>query len=198
MIFGTKAQAEKITNLESEIDSLILQLKYSRENRSEHTLEVAELENTIKDMKQTQKDEIARGIAQEKRDLKSTKETQEREHKALVKKLEAEHLEKISRVDRKLEEDKTSFRKYLKTEFNTRLEKLEKENQKLSDENAEVRGINVGLESVNGHLSGQAESTLEVLSQFVKALPSVSATITTPESHVHVEPARGGNGGGNK
>ena len=162
---------------------------------------------------------VAKEVAQEKKDLRIRSEKHDREHVDRMKKLEAEHAAKIAKADRDLETDKVSYRKYLKQEFNTRIETLEKANLKLSEEastlraeNSSLVGSNESLEVVNESLTdsvselskGMVALSGKIADGLVKAVPTITADFETPvlpENHVHVEvpgAAKGGQGGGNQ
>ena len=122
-----------------------------------------------------------------------------------MKKLEADHAAKIAKCERDLETDKISYRKYLKQEFNTKIESLEKANLKLSEEasvlraeNSALSGSNISLSVVNDSLTdsvaelskGMVALSTKIGEGLVKALPTVTADFNTPElpeNHVHVE-----------
>lgn len=165
-------------------------------NRIQNELEVSEKSVPLR---------VAKEVAQEKKDLRIAKEKQDREHADRMKKLEAEHAAKIAKCERDLETDKISYRKYLKQEFNTKIESLEKANLKLSEEasvlraeNSALSGSNISLNIINDSLTdsvselskGMVALSAKIGDGLVKALPTVTADFNTPElpeNHVHVE-----------
>ncbi len=196
VIKGLKANREYLVNRIVELEDIVAGNDIANKSKATtHRLNLAERDNQIAEMKATMGDKVAKDIAQSKKDLKIRGESQEREHVNRLKALEKEYVEKLARVDRKLEEDKSSYRKYLKQEFNTKIEGLEKTVERLQIANATLQGANTELEKANGILEGNFENISDNLANVIKALPTVSATVTTPESHVHVEPARATGGG---
>ncbi len=185
----------KIASLEDEIAKNDI---VNSELQTRQSILLATRDNDMLVLKETMNDKISKEVSQTKKDYKSKTESLEREHANKMKSLEKEYVEKLARVDRKLEEDKTSFKKYFKTEFNGKIENLEKENDRLFKENVTLKAENSAVTGSKDSLQGQIESLTSIMEQIVNSLPVVSATMTTPETHVHVEPAKGGQGGGNK
>lgn len=111
---------------------------------------------------------------------------QDREYTSRLKKLESEYAEKIAKCDKKLEEDKISYRKYLRQENNTKIDKLEKANFYLIKDAADLRGSNNGLIVSNGALQGQLASMATIMEKIISSLPTVTAEITTPDITVAV------------
>ncbi len=119
-------------------------------------------------------------------------------------------------MEKDLENDKVSYRKYLRSEMNSKIETLEKENKSLVIENIsltkEVKqdereaGLLDGQNKVLAGIVSSLTKNLDTLSTklgegLVKALPEITAdfkTPTFPENHIHVEPAKISSGGGNK
>lgn len=192
------------------------------DERNSRTIAVNRLENEKEALEKSIPLKVAKEVAAEKKELKARGEKQDREHADRMRKLETEHAAKISKCDRDLEAEKVSYRKYLRSEFNSKVEALEKDNKRLFTENATLAGKNTGLETTVGILESQIESVTEfadsvaadlgtlsgkIAEGLVKSTPTITAdfsTPETPENHVHVEvpgtPAKGGNqgGGGNK
>jgi chromosome segregation ATPase len=169
----------RITSLQDDKGNLQIEL-----NRigTVHNIEVEKLNNHILGMEKTMKDEVAKNTASDKKDLKAKSESQEREHSNKMKSLEKEYLEKLQRIDRKLEEDKTSYRKYLKSEFNSKVETLEKDNKNLLKENGELKGKVDGLNKAIDLFQGSINPVVSLAEKIVAALPVVSAEITTPKT----------------
>jgi chromosome segregation ATPase len=233
---------KRISELKEEVKTLNESLVQAREDRdtaeinlnrsrTDHRVEIADLENSHQvevnrlenDLEVSEKSvpiKVAKEVAQEKRDLKVKTEKQDREHADRMKKLEAEHAAKIAKCDRDLETDKASYRKYLRSEVNSKMETLEKDNKRLFEENVKLSSTVKELENVNGRLEAEVESLTEsvgsladnlgtlstkIAEGLVKAVPTITADFETPvlpENHVHIEApgaAKGGNqGGGNK
>jgi transketolase len=128
--------------------------------------------------------ELRKAISKDKESIRKQSIDQDRKYADKVKKLEAEYASKMSKLDTKLEQDKASYRKYLRQENNTKIDTLEKENKRLVVENAILKGQNEVLNGSQKFFAGKQESGGEIISQLIKALPTVSAEITTPEINV--------------
>lgn len=202
----TLNHAADLRRIRTEHEVTLANLKSSRvineaTTKSEHQIEIDRLENKIGELEASFVKRVSKEVAAQKKDLKARGERQDEAHLVRSKRLEADYLEKISRVDRKLEEDKSSYRKYTKQEFNSRIETLEKENKGLVVDNAKLKGANEVMETSRAFFSGKTESMGEALHAVVKALPTVSAEITTPETVIRmpeapVQKSGGNNGGG--
>lgn len=114
----------------------------------------------------------------------------EKEYATLVKNLEKEHAAKIAKCDKDLESDKISYRKYLRTEYNTRVDSLEKANKEFVQKVAGLEGENSGLHTTVGILEGQLDSMTNCVGNVISALPTVSAQITTPDISVSLPGAQ--------
>lgn len=232
---------KKISELKTEVKNLNESLVQARQDRdtaeialnrsrtdhrvelanqeNERQVEVNRLENETEALEKSVPLRVAKEVAQEKKDLRISKEKQDREHADRMKKLEAEHAAKIAKCDRDLESDKVSYKKYLRTEFNTRIETLEKDNKRLITENVTGNANFCAAEKNIGRLKTQVKAGNEAVSELtkgittlsskiaeglVKSVPTITAyfeTPQTPENHVHVEvpgAAKGGQGGGQK
>ena len=232
---------KKISDLKAEVKTLNEALTLARESRDEaeislsrqktdyqvdledernsRIIEVNRLENENEALEKSIPLKVAKEVAQEKKDLKLRGEKQDREHTDRMKNLETEHAAKIAKSDRDLETDKASYRKYLKTDFNTRIETFEKDNKRLVTENVTLNAENNEQENTIGRLESQVEAGNEAVLELtkgitslsskiaeglVKSVPTITADFETPktlENHVHVEvpgAAKGGQGGGNK
>ena len=128
--------------------------------------------------------ELRKAVSKDKESLRKQANEQDRKFADKVKKLEAEYAAKMAKLDTKLESDKASYRKYVRQENNTKLDTLEKENKRLVVENATLTGKNQALEVSQKFFSGKQEAGGEIITQLIKALPTVSAEITTPEINV--------------
>lgn len=116
--------------------------------------------------------------------------------------LEAKYLEKMTKCDKKLEDDKASFRRYMKTEHNKYVELLETDNKNLLKENLTLRAERDAAIASHKIIEGTLSSVAGSFDKLIGALPAVSAEITTPEVVVQMPkqevPAKGGNNGGEK
>ena len=207
-IFGEKSLKEKIESLQGDLNILERSYQYVKEEiagvdiknsriRLNHLLEISRKDDEIHEIKSTLGSRVEKEVAQTKKDYKIKTDNLEREHSNKMKSLEKEYVEKLARVDRKLEEDKSSFRKYLKTEFNSKVENLEKENAKLVKDNGELLGKVGGLNRAIDLFQGSINPAISLAEKVIAALPTVSATITTPEVNVQVPGAQGQKGGNN-
>lgn len=219
----------------AEVDNRIERVRISNiremdELKNVHEREINRLTDQIADFDASFERKVEAAVAEKKKELKKLTETQERDFKDRVKKLDKEYEDREKKLnkeftdrmnsnDRKLEQDKISYRKYLRQEHNTRLTELEKENKNLSKENMSLNSEVKAQENTIGILQGQVKvlsgntetfaKSLDSLSSklgdgLVKAMPNISADFSTPknpETHVHIEQPTGkggGNQGGNK
>lgn len=163
--------------------------------------EINKLENEIFKLKEQFKSDLEKAITQEKKSLRIQADRDEKEHTARMKKLESEYAAKIAKCDRDLENDKASYRKYLRTEHNNKLESLEKENAKLTSENislaTEVSNLKASkaiMESQNDSLIDLTDGLLETVSEITnklaegmsKSMPTVNANFSTPDNQIVV------------
>jgi uncharacterized phage infection (PIP) family protein YhgE len=222
---------EEIVLLKDKVHELKLELVDAKdENRQDYVssrqeldrlesgkkVEINRLENKIFELEQKFKTDLEKAVAQERKSLKFLADKQDREHADRMKKLENEHAAKIAKCDRDLESDKISFRKYLKQEYNTRIETLEKLNTKLQEEvstlrieNSILTGANESLGSINDSLTdsvnelskGVTSLSNKIADGLVKSIPTITGDFSTPESpesHLHVEVPGNKNGGNNE
>lgn len=160
-----------------------------------------ELENNAVDTSNKQDKEHADRMRKLESDYQVKTDKLESTHADRMRKLEATYVEKLSKLDTKLESDKASFRKYMRTENNKLIDTLETENKKLVKENAILTGEVTGMKGTSNVLSGQLSSMASSFDKLLVALPTVSASITTPEVVVQLpkqEPVKGNNGGEQK
>jgi len=156
-----------------------------------HRIEIAQLQEVIRLSNDLFDLRLRKESSSELKNLENQEKNQDKTHTDRMKKLEAEHTAKIVKFDRDLEVDKISYRKYIKQEFNNRVEHLEKEVSRLSAKNNELMAVDSAREFYSGVMEGSVESLSETIKQLIVALPVVSATITTPEVSV----ANAGNNG---
>jgi hypothetical protein len=125
----------------------------------------------------------------------------EREFRAKALKQDKEHAERMARLEKKFEDEKVSYQKYLRTQRNSDLEVAQAKVIDLTKENGELRGENKVLISSSKITEGQLSQIANVTEKIICALPSVSAEITTPEVNIQlpkVEAPKGGNGNQDK
>lgn len=178
-------------------------------------VEINGLENKIYKLEQQFKTDLEKAVAQEKKSLKIQADKQEKEHDVRMKRLESDYGAKIAKCDRDLESDKASYRKYLRTEHNNKLESLEKENTRLTSENvslatevSNLKAANAIMESSNENLVVLTDNLSETLSEITnkladgmaKSMPTVNANFSTPDNQIIVPgstPVKTENKGGN-
>ncbi len=208
-----EAENERLTNVDTILRGEIRELKEG------HRKEKISLENDISrletsrnwdydeahrkylDLNNKFNDKVDRAISQTKKSLEKEFESKEKnranEHKNLISKTEREHAEKIAKCDRALEQDKSNYRKYLRTENNKQVDHLTTDNARLVKENAALTGENKALVVSNTTLTKQASEALALVGTQLKnsfdlaqsavcAMPDISADFTTPESNIIV------------
>ncbi len=188
-MFGNKAQ--RISDLENQVENLINanERLITRNNelssdirmhRTNSELEINSIQNGYKiDLQSAvQRADRADFKFNERVDFAVAKKTRELDaaHLARMTKLEKEHAEKIAKCDHALETDKSTYRKYLRSEFND----MVSENTRLVKENFDLRGKNSGLEGSVKCMEGQVKTMADTMNQFVKVLPKIEANFTTP------------------
>lgn len=203
---------------------------------SDTGVEIADLNRKIEGFENDFESKLEKAVKDEKKSLTNTEKALKKDYETKTKRLEAdfasktkkleadfaakakqqtkEHLEKLSKMDTKLENDKASYRKYVRQENNKNIESLEKrivgldaENKRISIENGKLIGENTSLKSLSNFNAGKTESmgTLanKLTEGLVKAMPTVNADFTTPEVVVQMPKSEtptqkgGNNGGGN-
>lgn len=194
---------EEILRLKDEIatnDNKILEIRTSHriamdDLKTEHQVELNTKANEVFTLKETLDARVEKEVSPIKKELKIKGEKQDAEHATRMKKLESDYALKIAKCDRDLETDKASYRKYLRQEMNSKIEHLEKDNDRLSKENARLIGENMGLTRTSALFEGQLEKLGDVVDSIVDALPSVEVNMSTPEVTVNLPKAeqKGGN-----
>lgn len=167
----------------------------------------SKLEKAIKDEKAF----LVKAKKNLEKDYESKTKKLEKDYEAKFKQLNKEHVEKLAKMDAKLEADKASYRKYIRQENNKQIETFEKDIKSkdativdLRVQLAEANGKIAGLERTSGILQGQVSSTATALEKTIDALPTVTAEITTPEVVVQMPKQEGSankggsQGGGDK
>lgn len=150
----------------------------------EHEAETTRLQREIDINEENIETEIEDGIIDAKAKLAKKEAELERVYTDKMKKLVADYAEKMARCDKNLEADKISYRKYLRTEHNTEIDGLRKENATLTKENASLQGENTGLHITVGIIEGQLESMTGCVDNVLNALPTISAEFKTPDINV--------------
>lgn len=158
------------------------------------------LERNIEVLEENEKTAIEDGIVSEQNRLIKENQCRDKEHTVLLAKLEKEYAIKMAKMDKELEADKASYRKYLRTEMNSKIDTLEKENTRLVKENANLSADNRAINSIHEFAKGQVDATSNFANKALEALPTVTAEITTPEINVVGAPANANrnNGGEQK
>lgn len=166
--------------LEAQVASLTSQLETAEDR-------VTRAESSEKDaqIKLTRKDTYYKGVIE---DIRSIHEVEVNTKNRSIEVLEADLEDAVdsstrdiqSKADKKLEDDKASYRKYLKTELNTKIDGLEKEVKKLAAESATATGQLAGANATIEILKGQLGTMSTITDKILNALPEVSANITTP------------------
>lgn len=87
---------------------------------------------------------------------------------------------------KELESDKASYRKYLKTEMNGRVEVLEKENKALQVDSGKFKGLYDGTLLVVKTLETQLASANKLTTTLIDALPEVKANLNAGNQNVSV------------
>lgn len=121
----------------------------------------------------------------------------EREYRAKALRQDKEHADRMARLEKKFEDEKVSYQKYLRTQRNSDLEKAQEKVLQLTAELSEERGINTSVKNTSKIMEGQLSSVTSVLEKIITALPTVSAEITTPEVTVQMpkmDAPKGNNG----
>lgn len=215
--WGDEKKSERIARLEKEVISLEKKIIDQRDQIIDNDIVMDRIEGSnrraLEEVQNGYKDEIIDlkreisvlkdnfdiDVDNAKTDVLNKADKVERENERTFNKkivqLEKEYADKIAKCDRALENDKASYKKYLRSEFNGRLDKAEEKAQKLEVENGKLLGENKSLIAWNEFCSGKQESQLELIGLVLKALPTVSANITTPEVIVNTGmPAAKSNG----
>lgn len=186
---------------------------------SGHEISINELENDVEKLEESFTSRVDKEVSSVKKDFRNKEkdldrkgDANEKTHTERMKRLEADYAVKIAKCDKELEADKVSYRKYIKSEFNTKVETLEKENARLVKDNITLGVKSEGQTFTIGRLEGQVKTLTSIaeglstnvgaLSEtlaegLLKGMPTVSANITTPEVNVNL-PATPAQGGGNK
>lgn len=201
-------------NLRNEMQVSELKMGYQtqiQDLESGHEISINELENDIEKFEESFTARVDKEVSSVKKDFQNKEkdldrkgDANEKAHTERMKRLEADYAAKIAKCDRELEADKVSYRKYIKSEFNTRVETLEKDNKRLLSENISLSTSNANLKASNSVSENQIKSLTElnaslvenigtlsskIVDGLVKGMPTVSAEITTPEVNVHVPAA---------
>jgi len=176
-------------DLDHEVKLSTIELDHREEIKSiegNFSYDVLVLENKIQGLTDSLALSIKREVASTKKEYEVKTEKLEKEHKDAMKTAKGDLAKNIESSDKKLEEDKTSYRKYLKKEHNTENDRLVTGNKKLFADNAKLDGENKGLISRATEAETQVKTLTTLVSKFVEALPKVSAEITTPVVNVQV------------
>lgn len=201
--WGRESKADRIKRLEDENVSLENRITNLRDEKIDREIANGRLDQnnkaTIHDLETYYEREIRNistelNVFKENYDIDLNNAVVDAENKAEKKEqdfekafnkrvieLEREHAVKIGKCDKDLELDKISYRKFFREDRNEKMATLESENKKLSLENATLKGENKSLEGWNNFCTGKQEQVLETVGLIIKALPVVSANITTPE-----------------
>lgn len=154
--------------------------------RTERNLDAEYYENLYKDLSNKFDEKVDRAITAVEKPLRKEYESkvtsQDKLHQERMTRLEKDHAEKIAKCDRNLEEDKKSYRKYLREEFNKQIDTLTEENKNLIRDNMELCADLEAETNVNSVLTGTIEATNKTMEALVKALPTIDAKFTTPNA----------------
>ncbi len=99
--------------------------------------------------------------------------------------------DRVSELEKEAHQNRVNTRKELRAEFGTELDGLKKSNKTLADESSKHKGLYDGALLVIRAQESHIKELVSLNASLVKALPTVSATITTPNPSVVV-------GSGNK
>lgn len=141
---------------------------------------IADLKREIEVLEENYTQDVEDGLVDGNKKLAAKEDQLDKAHADRTKKLEAEYAAKLAKVDRDLEADKASYRKYMRTELNKEVDTLRAENLKLIKENATLTGENNIFKNSQSFFTGRVESMNDFANKLVGALPTVSAEITTP------------------
>ncbi len=206
----TESKNDKIKRLEEEVESLKgdnqgleRSLVNAKDSRNEaiielekvevaHKLDISRINNChqvdeerlllrVVNAENSVKTQVADGLRKGRKDLEHRAEQQDRAHAERMKRLEADYAAKIAKCDRELEADKASYRKYIRQENNTRIEKLEKENAALTKENITANATIASLTRETGMYDGKLNLAIQAFNDIAKALPVITANFTTPD-----------------
>lgn len=169
--------------------------------KTSHSIEIVGKNNEIQQLKDNFKTNLVKEVAQEKKNLKVLTDRLEKEYQDKAKRLNSEHAARIAKCDRDLENDKASYRKYFRSEHNSKVEKLETENNRLFKENVTLTAENKALNTSNGITQSQLNSvsdlneslsetmgtlTSELVKGLAKSMPTITASFSTPEVNVNL------------
>lgn len=197
----------RLVNLMCDIDEL--KLSHRRESSrsfQDHELKISHLQDEIEKIKFNFDVDVENAIVEKENQLIDRESALEAKYRAKEVALEAtfakkeatrnrEHIEKLARMDKKLEEDKASYRKWLRQEHNKLVDTLTSENTRLVKDNSKLEGRVHELSSYVEVGMNQTESLSQMVSAMMGTLPKISANFSTPTVEVVMPQLGSGNGG---
>lgn len=174
LVRENEVKNEKIKNLEASLRTI--ETNHTAESHVQaagHKIDIAKLQAELQVLNNGFHNKVSREI-----DHKSL--ILEKAHELKMSQMKKEHLEKMSNLDNKFENDKASYRKYLRTEHNKEIDGLRAATDFLKTRVIELEAIG----EANLEIAASAEGTVKALTSVVegltKALPTISASFTTP------------------